>query len=536
MSSVSLTKLKRVALIQPPQEGWDSSLPVGLLALASYIKQYGYQLIIIDLDILRNGSEYPPDFFKQAAEKILSCRPQVLGFSVMCNTLPTTLLIAEECKKLAPQLPIIFGGPEVCFEEIEVLETFKQINIIVRGEGEITLVEVLKALENKKNLSDILGITFRENNRIIRNPDRPFIKDLDDLPYLDFSLLPHIEKYKKVRIEAGRGCPFNCTFCSTCKVWKRNFRIKSPKRLLEELKQVYCTFKKDENFRISLIHDNFLSSRKAAEEFLSLTADENLTWSCSVRFEALDETLVKRLKQAGCRRIFLGIESGSPEMQKEIKKNLPLPRLPQILEMLSQNDIQAVLSFIMGFPGERISQINQTVLMALRLRLNFFGPSAAIWIHPFTFLKGSELYNKAKEKVGQAEFWVPDMSPLLTDLPAERALIKKYPHIFPSFYYMGNDELLPEILQKICLLFNFLIDFFPRTTLALLDFFSATPSQLWEKIIPFFEEKNVDWTRLEGSFIPHFLPAFIVFVHENSNQLMKILVKELSYKMNLGSC
>ncbi len=509
-----MPKLKRVVLIQPlrSQEIFKRSLPLGLLSLASAVKQYDYQPIIIDLYLLcRNQSSYA-DFFKQAAKKIIEYDPEVLGFSVMCSNLPVALLIAEECKKLAPKLPIIFGGPEVCFEEVEVMKIFKQVDIIVRGEGEITLVEVLKALENKKPFSEVQGITFRENNQIIRNPDRPFIKDLDQLPFLDFSLLPHLGMYEG-KIEAGRGCPFSCTFCSTCRMWKRNFRMKSPQRLVQELAEVHRTFK---HSMIGIIHDHFLASRKFAKQFLSLIADKGIVWGCESRPDALDEKLIKKLRQAGCQIILLGIETGSPEMQKKIKKNLSLSRLLGVLEMLSQNEIAVSLSFIVGFPNETEAQINQTLQMALNSK--FLNQSINIQLLLFTFLKGSELYSRAK---GEYEYRESIASPLTTGHSAELTLIKKYPHIFPSFYYIGNEGIESKILQKMSFLFIFLIKSYARPILSLLKYLSVNPFQLGQKLISFFDAEGIDWDPTQGFHFPQYVAPFRKFIQEYASPLYK---------------
>lgn len=505
------------------------SLPQGLLSLASYIKPFGYLPTIIDLDIYINAEQkYPPDYFRQAAEKILSYHPEILGFNVMCNNLPIALLIAAECKKLAPRLPIIFGGPEVNFEEVELLEVFKQVDIVVRGEGEKTLLELLKALEEEKSLSDILGITYRENNKIVRNPDRPFIKNLDDLPLLDYSLLPGLENYRgKAKVEAGRGCPFQCTFCSSCKMWRRNFRMKTPQRLVREIKRAHKVFKKGKNSGVSLTHDNFLASRRFAEEFLFLIGEENIKWGCSSRLDALDESLIKKLKRAGCQAIFLGIETGSSEMQKKLKKNLSLDRLPHILKLLMENKIKATLSFIIGFPNETESQINQTLLMALNSKK--YNPALDIQLHYFTLLKGSELY--AKGKFRAAEFSVTDISPLIAALPAEDILIKQYPHIFSSFYCMQDSGVPPGLLHRVQISFRFMIEFFHRTTSLLLDALTLTPFQFSQKIVCFFGDDNAGKINKCQTFLKSLdLTALIALIVPKSRdlpQLMEILAEEL---------
>ena len=502
----------RIALVQLPLNSPNPIAPIGLLSLATYIKQHGHHPIITDINLSFKTKKYHADFFKKTAKTILRHGPQAVGFSVMCNTFPAALLIARECKRISPQLPIIFGGPDVSFEDIETLKAFDQIDIIIRSEGEITLLEVLMALEKREPLRNVLGITFREKGRVLRNPDRPFIANLDDLPRLDFSLLPQLEKYRTGSIEAGRGCPYQCTFCSTCKMWKRSFRIKSAQRLAQELEQVYHLFKKDEDSLAFIIHDHFLASRELAEKFLSLLVNKNLSWSCSSRLDVLDENLIRKLKSAGCRRIYLGIESGSAEIQKMIKKNIPLSRLPKILKQLSQNEILPVLSFMIGFPGEKTEQIDQTLLAALKSKLSC--PPANIQLHILAILKGSELYN---ESAGN-QLLQTDFSSLLTSHPNEISMIRKYPRVFPSFYYISNNSIDPRILHKISILYTFLIHFFPLSTMLLLKHFSLSPLQLGEKLIASFEKKGISWILFfeEGATFDFYEPFLEHFI-QNTN-------------------
>jgi radical SAM superfamily enzyme YgiQ (UPF0313 family) len=515
--NVSSKTIKRVALIQSLKlaEAVGHSLPVGLLSLASSIKEHGYDPVVLDLYLQNVRQNHPPDYFKKIAERILGNGCDVLGFNVMCSNLPVVLLTAEECKKLAPQLPIIFGGPEVSFEEVELMNTFEQVDIIVRGEGEITLVEVLEALENKRNLSEVEGITFRENDQIIKNPDRPLIKDLDQLPFLDYSLIPKLNVYQG-RIEGGRGCPFSCTFCSTCLMWKRKVRMRSPQRVAQELRDACRLFK---NTYIEISHDHLLVSRKFAEEFLSLIADEDLSWACFARLDSLDESLIKKLKRAGCWKVLLGIETGSTETQKKIKKNLSLSRLPQALEWFSQNEVGVVIYLIIGFPGETESQINETLLLALNSKSLY--PSISINIPLLTFFKGTELYTEAKEKNIQYKYQENIGSPLTTGHPAELSLIKKYPRIFPSFYYFGDGGISPEILRKISFLFYFLLRSYAHLVLSLLEHLSLTPFQLGQELIAYFDAEGVDWHTTHGCYFPQYVAPFKKFIRENASPLCK---------------
>ncbi|MBU0686997.1 MAG: B12-binding domain-containing radical SAM protein [Candidatus Margulisbacteria bacterium] len=514
-------KKNRIALVQPPDSDVDFYVPFGLLCLAQYLKQFSFDPIIVDLNLHFKSGKLASNFFKSAARKILNSRPSVIGFTVVCSTLPETLLIAKECKKIEPALPIILGGPDVSFEGVELLNTFKFIDIIVRGEGELTFTEVLSNFSKGEPLSNVAGITYRQKGKVIQNPDRPFIEDLDSLPPLDFSILPHLDKYKIGQIEAGRGCPNQCTFCSTCKMWRKTFRIKSPQRLAREIMLVDSLFNKTEDSCINVIHDHFLTSRETADEFLSLIAHKNIAWACSSRLEALDEPLIKKLKKAGCRGMLIGVESASPQIQRQIKKNLPLSMLPKVVKLLSQHEIQSTLSFIIGFPNEKASQIDKTLNMALSAKL--YGFLANVWIRPATFLKGSEMFNKVKDDFKNVEFWHSAISPMLTGLSEEFDLIKKYPRIFPSFYSLKRKDFQPIFLARTCLLFSFLIEFFPITTSLLLKSFSMSPLALDRRLISFFNSLEIEWkVKKPGkSLFCYYLPFFKKFVKHYAADLIK---------------
>jgi radical SAM superfamily enzyme YgiQ (UPF0313 family) len=516
MRRISTKKKKRVALVLLPMQGVVSGcyLSIGVLSLASSIEMHDYQPIIVDLNMFSLIQRNFSDYFKQMAQEILRHNPDVIGFSVTCDNLPVSLLIARECKQLFPEIPIVFGGPEVSFEEVEVMRAFKQVDVVVRGEGEITLVELLQALEKNTSLSGVLGITFRENERVIRNPDRHLMEDLDELPFLNYSLVPNIDKYY-LGLEAGRGCSFCCTFCSTCRVWRRKPRMKSPQRLGEELKRASHLFKK----RFIFVDDHFLVSREFVDEFLCLTANKGFVWACNSRLDALDESLIKKLKQAGCRGITLGIETGSLETQKQIKKHLPLSRLPGVVQMLSQYGIDVNLSFVIGFPEETESQIDDTLRMTLKLKK--INPDISIHTNLVATFKGSELYEKVKGKCDKYSFMAMGMCPLVTGLPEEVSLIKKYPHIFPSFYYFGNDMIEPRILQRISFLFLFLLSSYAGPTLSLLEHLSATPFQLGKKMISFFDAEGVEWDPIHGTHFPQYVFPFRRFIREYAKPLYK---------------
>jgi len=510
----------RIALVRPPQRDPQQWAPMGLVCLASYVKRNGHSPRIIDLDLYFRDRKPAASLFQECAREIMRQEFQVLGFSVMCATLPTTLLIAEECKRLAPHIPIVLGGPEASFEETQVLEAFPQVDIMVRGEGELTLVDLMNALENGGSLADIMGITYRDASGVRRNADRPLIRHMDELPYPDYRLLPHVEQYELVQVEAGRGCPYHCRFCSTCNMWRRRLRIKSPKRLADEMRFAHSTFRRKSVPGVVIVHDHFLSSREVVREFCSLLPDDALEWSCFSRLEPLSESLIQTVRKAGCSNIYIGVESASPEIQSRIGKNLPLSRLPQTLELLSSNGLHCTLSFVIGFPGEEEPHIDQTLELALRCRLYDSVPK--IQLHCFTYLKGSELNCELKTLGENLVRRNTNISPLLTGLPEERSLVEEHPLVFSSYYCSKDDMLQEDRLWRICVLYSFLAECFPLTGLLLLQTGRSTPLAFAEELIGMFSRKGAEWKFLqEGKeLFGYYTPYLEQFVAASSSRVL----------------
>lgn len=501
----------RFTLIQPPNfypKDENLILPVGALALASYAKNLGHMPIIIDLNYpIKKGilNYKKKNFFKDAARYIIKRGSNFLGFSVVNRTLPTALLIAKECKKLNPHSFIVLGGPEVSFEDVPLLRSFEQVDAVVRGEGEITLTYLLSALEQGRNLSRIKGLTFRRNSKIISNSPRNSIKNLDRLPYLDYHRLSHLKEYKQGAIEGGRGCPYRCAFCSTCKMWGNRFRIKSSQRLAKELKYVSRQFPGKASSPIKIIHDNLLAKRSVIHKFLSIIACRKINWTCSARLDTFNYDLIKKLRLAGCQHIYIGIESGSEIIQKKIKKYVPRRRLYSILQTLSDNDINLTLSFIIGFPYEMKTDLNKTLLMALKVKL--FDLQPRIQIHPLVIHKGSELYLATKDSLRKSAKSLTPFSYFLSAHKAELSLVEKHPDIFPSFY-PNSACLSVEDYQNISDLFIFLANSFPITTLILLKAMKQSPLSLAFIMRHTFKKMGFNWRHplQTESSLHHYIP------------------------------
>jgi radical SAM superfamily enzyme YgiQ (UPF0313 family) len=188
------------------------------------------------------------------------------------------------------------------------MRAFPFIDIVVRGEAEQTLPELVDTLAGHGSCAGIPGLTFRQNGeqdgRIVRNPDGSVILDLDSLPFPAFHLFPDVRFCRHFPLELGRGCPFACTFCSTNDFFRRRFRLKSPAHMIAEMRRVKQTYGINS---FELVHDMFTVDRKRVVEFCEalLQSEEKFHWGCSARTDCVDEELISLMAQAGCRGIFL---------------------------------------------------------------------------------------------------------------------------------------------------------------------------------------------------------------------------------------
>ncbi|QIB26837.1 B12-binding domain-containing radical SAM protein [Caloranaerobacter azorensis] len=251
---------------------------------------------------------------------------RIICFYTMCNSYHNIILLAKYLKKKREDLIILLGGPQASLTAKLTLETFPWIDIIGIGEGETIIEPLIKALSKQSSISHIQGIAYRENGKVICNPKPNLIKDLDELPFIDYDLV-NIEDYDEyVALDVGRGCPYECIYCSTKTFWNRRYRLKSINRIIDEIKHLKNKYNRN---KFNFVHDSFVSSKLKILKFCEKILDEGLMikWTCSARIDNLDEEVIIAMKKAGCTEIFLGIETGSTKLQKDIKKNLKLSRV-----------------------------------------------------------------------------------------------------------------------------------------------------------------------------------------------------------------
>jgi radical SAM superfamily enzyme YgiQ (UPF0313 family) len=324
---------------------------LGLISLAAVAERAGHTVSLYDpkLELQQGKLFLDTSLYRRIAENILAFAPDAVGLtSLGCNFI-CTAKIASYLKSFHPNLPVLLGGPHATILDRAILQNFTDFDVIVRNEAENTLLPVLDGLRDREFRS-IPGVSFRKGDTVISNPGEPLITDLDALPWPAYHLYPLRElNLKSIRVEAGRGCPFSCTFCSTASFFGRKFRLKSAERLCAELDYLYNTFGLAD---FSLTHDLFTVNRAKVVEFCDRVSGRGYSWACSARMDCVDQELLEIMRASGCRSIYYGIETGSERMQKVVDKRQDLRMVRPTLDISERLDLFSTVSLITGYPQE----------------------------------------------------------------------------------------------------------------------------------------------------------------------------------------
>ena len=340
---------------------------LGLLALAAAAEREGHTVEIIDPKrLVRDGTvHYAADAYREVAERILACAPDAVGFTALGCSLLFAVRVAAQLKACRGGLPILIGGPHATMLHRELLERYPQFDVVVRYEADETFPAVLARLAGR-DFDAIPGISWRTRDGTLRETaGAPKIDDLDTLPLTDYDHYPVAALgLDLLRIEAGRGCPFACTFCSTAGFFQRSFRLKSAPRLVDELDRLHALYG-CRDFKLD--HDMFTTNKRKVSAFCEAVAGRGYRWSASARVDCVDEALLDTMAAAGCVNLYFGIETGSPRMQTIAAKKLDLALVEPILARADALGIETTASFITGFPEETDADLNATLDLIGRL-------------------------------------------------------------------------------------------------------------------------------------------------------------------------
>jgi len=352
----------KVLLVNPMTKSVTKDImpPLGLAWLAAVLEQNSINVSIIDALVERKDAE-------TVAGEIGKACPDIVGIYCGTDMRNDAFQVANNIRKTGSGATIVMGGPHVTFAAEDTLQNVPSVDIIVRGEGEETFAELVKALNSGKELAGIRGVSFRNGKEIIHNLPRPFIEDLDALPTPARHLLP-MDKYdfripfSRVRatsVLTGRGCPIGCIYCSTSFMWGRRIRVRSPQNVADEIEHIV----KEYGIKgVYFFDDTFTFYKKRTMEICDEIIERNLglTWFCESRVDSVDEELFRKMKQAGCKIIAFGLESGSQKMLDIMKKKISVPQSINAIQLCNKVGIKTKSFFMYGLPGELPEDIEST--------------------------------------------------------------------------------------------------------------------------------------------------------------------------------
>lgn len=514
-------KIDKICLINPPTtDPSETSLyfPMALLTLGGVLKKLGVRAELWDFDLYfkKAGNRTEREFRKLLRHGVEGAKTPVFGISSICSNLPMAVWIAREIKACRKDALVLFGGPQPSSVPVELLKAFDFIDAVVMGEGEITLEEMVRSDFELDRFKTIPGLVYRDETEIRVNEKRSLVPNMDDLPYPDYSLI-RFEDYLAAEgrqflphVEVGRGCPYSCTFCSTALMWEKDFRVKSPKRILDEMNLLY----REHGFKdFDFIHDNFTTSKKFVLEFCGYMETHNtdgLTWNCSSRTDCIDVPRLELMHRVGLRGLFFGIESGSERMQKVIRKGLRFERFEPILLRANELGLNATTAFILGFPEETADDMDQSVLKALHYRL-FKTPR--IFFSKLSALTGTGVYRDFGDKL--SEFSKPSsISPQNYALPYVREVIREHPLLFSSFYHVPHPEFSAEYLAKFIEFAHLLVNGCPETAGLVMENLEFSPTRLFLRWDDWASERKIPYFNYRVFSQSDFQPLFQAFLNE----------------------
>ncbi|MEM0488426.1 MAG: radical SAM protein [Candidatus Bathyarchaeia archaeon] len=381
----------------PPNSPWGPPKllpPLGLAYVAASLEQAGFHVEILDNYLYRESPE-------QIAMLVKEKKPKIVGISCNSVNYKECIKIARAIKDHEPSCKIIVGGPHPSCSPESILE-HEEIDYAIIGEGERATVglvkHVLKENENKSTLN-IPGVAYKYRGEIHKNQPMP-IENLDSIPFPARHLLK-MDKYDR-EIEyldvkpadimsVIRGCPYNCKFCETKKIWGYKCRAFSPSRIISEIEYLM------ENYGsrgIYFIGDNFTIFRDKTLKLCRLLVDRkiNIEWACDTRVDLISEELLVEMKKAGCKTIWFGVESGSPRVLERLNKGVTLHQIKRAFRICRKVGIRTACSFMIGTPYEKLEDIEASFRLAKELDPDW------CQFNIYIGCPGSELYEEIIDK------------------------------------------------------------------------------------------------------------------------------------------
>jgi anaerobic magnesium-protoporphyrin IX monomethyl ester cyclase len=394
----------RVQFIEPPKDiffvmGEYLPPPYGIIQLAAFLEK---QIIDVQLQVLDCNAEKVD--WRGMEQRIAAFKPNVVACASLatCNTYAVVKTL-EIAKRMVPSVLTVTGGQHFSATAQDSLQLYPEIDVVVRGEGEQTFAELIKAYQAKINFSSVQGISYRHGDKIVHNLMRPLIQNLENLPFPGYHLVkPNMSKYHfrvmggennpYALIEGARGCSHQCTFCTQWRHWQACWRVKSAKRIADEM--AFCNHEFGSKF-IWLTDDNFGAGQRSAqiaEEIIAQQLPEDVSWFVQARCDDIisNREALSRLRRSGLNWVLLGVENSSPQTLEGFKKGITPADAKVAVRLLQENGIFAHAMIIIGSRKDTHQTITQ-----LKQFANDLDPDLVMFgiLTPFP---GTEVYAEAE--------------------------------------------------------------------------------------------------------------------------------------------
>jgi anaerobic magnesium-protoporphyrin IX monomethyl ester cyclase len=345
-------------------------IPLGLFYLAAYARANGYAVDVVDAEARRLRAESVVATLREGGFN-------VLGISANTVSFHRALELASLVKQAAPETVTVIGGPHVSSQPAQPLE-HAAFDYAVRNEGEETLVELLAMIEQGTSPESVLGLIHRRRGEIVVNPPRPYIADLDRLPFPAFDLIPDLAAYNPppfsyrqrpvANVITSRGCPNNCTFCERA-TFGRRIRMRSAANIADEIELLMRAHGAKE---IAFVDDTFTVLPRRIYQLFDITRARGLRfpWTCMSRVDTVDEELLRFMRDNGCWYIAFGIGSGDEAILKEIRRRITLADAERAIQISHRLGIRTKGFFIVGHPTESEASIDKSITFAEKLNLD----------------------------------------------------------------------------------------------------------------------------------------------------------------------
>jgi anaerobic magnesium-protoporphyrin IX monomethyl ester cyclase len=364
--------------------------PLGLAYLAAALEKNGHEVSIVDAAVLNYDDE-------QTVDEIRRYAPNIIGVTCVTPSYRRTLTLVSRLKT-ALGIPILLGGPHVTAVAEETMRN-QCFDIAVVGEGDLTVVQLVDTIRNNGDLSKLQGIAYRHNGSLVKTPPRPYVENLDTLPFPARHLLPELSKYKptpsayrylpQATMITSRGCPYRCAFCDRS-VFGNRYRARTAQNVVDEMELLMTKYGAKE---IRFWDDTFNVDQQRVMEICDEITRRKLdvTWTCLGRINHMNETVLEAMAKAGCWQVDYGIESGNQVILNGITKGQTLDMVRRIVGITHKAGIGARGFFMLGLPGETEATMNDTIRFAKSLSLR-----SAVF-HITTPFPGTELFKIATE-------------------------------------------------------------------------------------------------------------------------------------------